>query len=50
MHLNEDSIRGKERQDNLHQEEISSVIFYLGFVDIAFIGSYTFYSEDYLEI
>lgn len=49
MFLNEDSIRGSVRQEELLMEGKSPVQYYCRFIDIAHIGSYTFYSEDFFE-
>lgn len=50
MYLNEDSIRGSVRQEELLLEGVSPNQKSAVFVDIAHIGGYTFYSEDYLDI
>jgi hypothetical protein len=50
MFLNEDSIRGSVRQEELLVEGKSPYQLSCRFVDIAHIGGYTFYSEDNLDI
>jgi hypothetical protein len=50
MYLNEDSIRGSVRQEELLLGGKSPYQYSYRFVDIAYIGGYTFYSEDNLDI